>query len=172
MYQLNMQKRVTVRFAGLSWFICFLDVRQGFKCFRLVLKKRKQSRVAVVNLVASCGVRSHSLHLPAIRSFKVQDETNYQVCRNRAHEEIIHLTAVNDYYYVSVYITGIIHLCDSCPSGTHPCCLADCLLGPFSEFIPQLSPVSKLHLTVQHPTSFLTHPVPCHFLSTFPKEVC
>lgn len=48
-----------------------MTVCQGFECFCLVLEKNKQSRVGVVKLMMSCGVRFHSLHLPAIRSLKV-----------------------------------------------------------------------------------------------------
>lgn len=74
---------------------------------------------------------------------------NYWVHRRRAYEEIIHLTAVNDCCSVSVYFTGITGLFDSCPLGAYPCCLSTCILGPFSEFIPELPPVPKLHLAAQ-----------------------
>lgn len=96
----------------------------------------------------SCGARCHLLHLPAMGCLKVWDEMNCRVCRRRAHEEIIHLAAVNDCCCVSVRSTGIMGLFGSCPWGTYPCYLSICILGPRSEFIPELSELPKLHLAV------------------------
>lgn len=47
-----------------------LTVHQGFKHFCSVLEKNTQPWVDVVRLMMSCGVRSHLLHLPAVRSLK------------------------------------------------------------------------------------------------------
>lgn len=74
---------------------------------------------------------------------------NYWVCRRRAREAIMHLSAVHDCCRMSVCFTGVIGLSDSCPLDAYLYCLSICILGPFSEFILELSPVPKLHLRAQ-----------------------